>query len=70
MRKIKIEELTFQQEQERDAQYMEALRNIPRPNGVNDLERFALDYRRVWAQRYPHFVAIFQSVILIGDKAV
>lgn len=67
---MKAEILTFAEETSRDEQYLAALRAIPRPNGVNDLERFALDYRRVWCVRYPHFVEIFQSVILIGDKAI
>lgn len=64
MREEKL--LTHSQRDVLDAQYMEALRNVPRPKGVDDLERFALDYRRVWCQRYPHFVPIFESVILIG----
>jgi hypothetical protein len=66
---MRAEELTFEQEQSRDEQYMNALRVVPRPNGVNDLERFALDYRRVFCQRYPHMVEIFASVGLnvVGD---
>ncbi len=67
---MKAEVLTFEQECSRDEQYMNALREIPRPTGVDDLERFALDYRRVWCKRYLHFVEIFQSVILIKDKAI
>lgn len=67
---MKAEVITFSEETERDEQYREALRNIPRPNGANDLERFALDYRRVWCVRFPHFVEIFQSVILIGNNAI
>lgn len=58
--------LTYQQECERDEQYLAALRAIPRPSGASDLERFALDYRRVWCVWKPHFVEIF----LIGDKAI